>query len=47
MVYKTDPNKTDTDGDGMSDADEIKNRRDPLNNNPEAEWPPRPTNLAS
>jgi len=45
MVYKTDPLKADTDGDGMSDGQEIKLRRNPLDPNPAAEWPPRPTSL--
>lgn len=42
-VYKTDPLKSDSDGDGMNDGDEIKNRRDPLNQNPQAVWPPAPS----
>ncbi|MDF1497959.1 MAG: hypothetical protein P1P85_01195 [Patescibacteria group bacterium] len=29
-IYKTDPNKTDTDGDGYSDGDEVKNGYNPL-----------------
>ncbi len=41
-VYKTDPRRADTDGDGMSDGSEIRGRRDPLNKNPDAVWPPLP-----
>lgn len=29
-LWKTDPNKTDTDGDGTNDGDEVKANRDPL-----------------
>lgn len=42
LVYKTNPTVPDSDNDGMNDGDEIDNRRDPLNADPKAEWPPRP-----
>ncbi len=46
-VYKTNPNAADSDGDGMNDKEELLARRDPLNPNPAAEWPPRPTNFSA
>ncbi len=47
LVYKTDPLKADTDSDSMGDGQEIKDRRNPLDSNPKAEWPPRPAEFAS
>lgn len=47
LVYKTDPNSADSDGDGLNDKAELSARRDPLNPNPAAEWPPRPTNFSA
>lgn len=46
-VYKTDPLKADTDNDGMNDGQEIKSRRNPLDSDPDAIWPPRPTDLST
>ena len=42
-VYKTNPLQADSDGDTINDSDEIKKRRDPLNSDPNAPWPPTPT----
>ncbi len=42
-VYKTNPLQADSDGDSINDSDEIKKRRDPLNSDPNAPWPPTPT----
>jgi hypothetical protein len=47
LVYKTDPLRADTDGDSTSDGQEIKDRHNPLDSNPKAEWPPRPGEFAS
>jgi len=46
MVYHTNPNKADTDGDGINDKDEISQRRDPLNPDPKAVWPPIPQSIS-
>lgn len=35
QIYQTDPNKTDTDGDGTNDGDEITQGRDPLKAGPD------------
>ena len=47
MVYKTDPLKADTDNDGVVDGQEIKDRHDPLNPDPNALWPPLPSDISS
>ncbi len=47
LVYKTDPRQKDSDGDNTSDGDEIRQRRDPKNSNPDAEWPPRPSQFST
>lgn len=47
FVYNTDPSNADSDSDGMKDGEEIKNRRDPKNSNPDAQWPPRPAQFTT
>ncbi len=47
LVYKTDPLKADTDSDSTNDGQEIKDRHNPLDSNPNAEWPPKPGEFAS
>ncbi len=45
-VYKTDPNKNDSDNDSINDGDEIKQRRNPLDSNQNATWPPTPQEIS-